>query len=405
MPLQLSSTDRSMLSGEGGPGVALAMRVLVRVAEAMGAENLLDITGAHVDGCLYHGRAGLDFARRLHEGGARVRVPTTLNVGSLDLLHPELVRLRDPAPARELMDLYVEMGCRPTWTCAPYQSEVRPSQGDQIAWAESNAIVFANSVLGARSERYGDFVDISAAVTGRAPAVGLHLDDGRRPRLVVDFEAVRDSFADDAGYALAGYVLGRVADNRVAWIRGLPASTTEDQLKALGAAAASSGAVGMFHADGLTPEAALMAPDPAIPTVHVDLEMLTESRQSLTTSSARTVDGVCLGTPHYSLGQMVQLAEAMAGKSARIPVYVNTSREVLEGLGPERTAFLERAGVTIVTDTCTYITPILDPSLRTIMTESVKWAYYAPANIGVEVVFGSLGDCIDAAVSGGTFPP
>lgn len=401
MPLEFSSTDRAMLAGDEGPGVALAMRVLARLAEAMGAARLLDITGAHVDGCLYHGQAGLDFARRLRDGGARVRVPTTLNVGSLDLLHPGLVRMRDPGPARELMDIYVEMGCRATWTCAPYQSEARPALGAQIAWAESNAIVFANSVLGARSERYGDFIDICAAVTGRAPEVGLHLDAGRRPGLVVDFEGVDDCFADDIGYALAGYVLGRVADTRVAWIRGLPASATEDHLKALGAAAASSGAVGMFHADGLTPEAALMTPDPTIPTVRVDIAMLDEARRSLTTTSAGAVDAVCLGTPHYSCDQMGYLAELMEGRTALLPVYVNTSREVLAQVGEEKRDVLARAGVTIVTDTCTYITPILDPNLSTIMTDSVKWAYYAPANIGVEVVFGSLHDCIDTAIAGG----
>lgn len=377
------------------------MRILVRVAEAMGADRLLDISGAHVDGCLYHGEAGLDFARTLHAGGARVRVPTTLNVGSLDLLHPELVRMKDPAPARELMDLYVAMGCRPTWTCAPYQSEVRPALGEQIAWAESNAIVFANSVLGARTERYGDFIDICAAVTGRAPAVGLHLDAGRRPRLVLDFESVGDHFADAAVFALAGYLLGRIADNQVAWIRGLPTSTSEDQLKALGAAAASSGAVGLFHAEGLTPEATVMKPESDTPTVHIDVGMLEEARRSLATTSTERVDGVCLGTPHYSADEMVRLADLVEGRRVRIPVYVNTSREVLEHLGEERRSVLEEAGVVIVTDTCTYITPILGPDLRTIMTDSVKWAYYAPANIGVEVVFGSLSRCIDAAFAGG----
>ncbi|HSJ35961.1 MAG TPA: aconitase X catalytic domain-containing protein [Acidimicrobiia bacterium] len=399
MPLQLNSSDRATLAGAAGPGSALAMRVLVRVAEGMGAGRLLDITGAHVDGCLYHGQAGLDFARRLNQGGARVRVPTTLNVGSLDLLHPELVRMRDPAPARELMDLYVAMGCRATWTCAPYQSEVRPGMGEQIAWAESNAIVFANSVLGARTERYGDFIDICAAVTGRAPAVGLHLDDGRRPRLVLDFGVVRDCFADEVGYALAGYVVGRIADNRVAWLRGLPASTSEDQLKALGAAAASSGAVGLFHAEGLTPEAASLRPDPATPVVQVDAATLEQARRSLNTTSASGVDAIALGTPHYSLDQMQRLGDMFKGRQSRVPFYVNTSREVLDRLGEAALARLSASRVTVVTDTCTYITPILDPSLRVVMTDSVKWAYYAPTNLGVEVVFGSVGECVDAALA------
>ncbi|MGZ8735380.1 MAG: aconitase X, partial [Acidimicrobiia bacterium] len=164
--LSLSDDDRSALDGERGAAAQLAMRILVRTAEAMDARELLDVSSAHIDGCLYHGRAGLDFAMRLADGGARVSIPTTLNVSSLDLLHPELVHLDrgTTEDARSMMDAYVAMGCRPTWTCAPYQLPVRPALGEHIAWAESNAIVFANSVLGARTGRYGDFIDICCAI-------------------------------------------------------------------------------------------------------------------------------------------------------------------------------------------------------------------------------------------------
>ncbi|MFM7719019.1 MAG: aconitase X, partial [Actinomycetota bacterium] len=183
----LSDRDRAVLGGADGEGAALAMRIVVGLARAMGAPRLLDVSAAHIDGCLYLGRAGLDLVERLASGGARVRVPTTLNVGSLDLLHPDRFR-GDPETAalgRRLMDRYVELGASPTWTCAPYQLPERPGLGDQIAWAESNAIVFANSVLGARTNRYGDFIDVAAAVTGRVPDAGLHTDAGRRATLVV----------------------------------------------------------------------------------------------------------------------------------------------------------------------------------------------------------------------------
>ena len=190
--ISLTDDDRAALEGDLGDAVQLAMRILVRTSSAMGAASLLDITSAHIDGCLYHGQAGLDFARRLVDGGARVAVPTTLNVSSLDLLHPELVRL-DRAiadDARSLMDAYVAMGCRPTWTCAPYQLPERPGLGEHVAWAESNAIVFANSVLGARTGRYGDFIDICCAITGRAPAAGLHLAEERRARTLFRVDGV-----------------------------------------------------------------------------------------------------------------------------------------------------------------------------------------------------------------------
>ena len=153
------------------------MRLVVRAAEVTGAERLIDITGAHVDSCLYHGEASLDFVARLVDGGARVSVPTTLNVGAVDLLHPDLNR-GDPATVargRLLMDRYRALGARPTFTCAPYQlADSRPGLGDQVAWGESNAIAFCNSVLGARTNRYGDFLDIAAAIIGRVPEAGLH---------------------------------------------------------------------------------------------------------------------------------------------------------------------------------------------------------------------------------------
>ena len=185
--VELTAEDRAWLNGERGEGAALAMRLVVKMAEIARAPRLRDVTQAHIDSCLYHGQAGLDFAERLLAGGAAVSVPATLNVSSLDLLHPELVRLDDETRdrAKRLMDAYVRMGCRPTWTCAPYQLPDRPAFGEHVAWAESNAIVFANSVLGARTNRYGDFIDICAAITGRVPDTGLHTDEGRRATLLL----------------------------------------------------------------------------------------------------------------------------------------------------------------------------------------------------------------------------
>src|SRR5918993_3956766 len=200
MPTELDDGDRALLRGERGEAAAFAMRLVVRMAEIQGAPRLRGVTKAHVDSCLYHGRAGLDFAERLLAGGASVAVPTTLNVSSLDLLHPEVVRLDDEAAAaaKRLMDAYVAMGCRPTWTCAPYQLPDRPAQGEHVAWAESNAIVFANSVLGARTNRYGDFIDVCAAVTGRVPDHGMHTDEGRRARLLLRLEGIPgDLFGDE----------------------------------------------------------------------------------------------------------------------------------------------------------------------------------------------------------------
>lgn len=404
----LSPSDRDLLDGGAGEGAALAMRIVVRLARAMGAPRLLDVSAAHIDGCLYLGRATLDLVRRLAEGGATVRVPTTLNVGSLDLLHPGLYR-GDAATgvlARELMDRYVALGCRPTWTCAPYQLPERPGFGDQIAWAESNAIAFANSVLGARTNRYGDFIDIAAAVTGRVPDVGLHTDEGRRATLVVRVDGVGDAALRDplVGAAL-GIALGETAGSRVAAVVGLPADLPEDTLKAIAAAAASSGSVALFHVVGRTPEAPTLdaiAAGSHLPEVVVDAARLRAARRSLSTASDDRLAAVSIGTPHLSLAEFAELVPLLPDRPFRVPFYVSTGRDVLErvraaGWEPA----LETAGVTLVTDTCTYVTPILRrPVEGAVLTNSGKWAWYAPGNLGVDVAFGSLTECIASAEAG-----
>jgi predicted aconitase len=411
--MKLTERDERLLAGERGEGAALAMRIVVGVGRATGAEELLDVAGAHVDGCLYHGQASLDFADRLARSGATVSVPTTLNVGSLDLLHPGLYR-GDPETARKarrLMDAYVEMGCEPTWTCAPYQLTAnRPSAGEHVAWAESNAIVFANSVLGARTERYGDFIDVSAAIAGRVPASGLHLDGNRRARVLFDLSGLPARLLEhDVLYPVLGYLVGRHSGGDVPALVGLPAdSASEDRLKALGAAAASSGSVALFHAVGITPEApsldeALAGGEPAR-SVEVTPEMVRQARDALTTTESKRLAAVSLGTPHFSLGEfaeLVPLLEEGGRIHPEVDLYVSTSRGVLADV-EERgwLEALERAGAQVVVDTCTYVTPILRRKDGPVMTNSAKWAHYAPANVGVEVVFGSLEECVLSAISG-----
>ncbi len=408
--MRLSEDDQAALDGRRGEAQRLAMRVITRVGEAMGAADLLDITGAHIDSCLYHGQVGLDFAQRLLDGGGEVVVPTTLNVVSLDLIHPELYR-GDPdtgAAARQLMELYEALGCSPTWTCAPYQLEARPDFGDHVAWAESNAIVFANSVLGARTHRYGDFIDICAAITGRAPAAGLHLDENRLATFELRVEGVSPELVDrDLLYPVLGHFLGGVAGSEVAAITGLPSHLGEDRLKALGSAAASSGSVGLFHAVGSTPEAATLEQALGLNTptriVKVGPKQLRDARKELSTTASSKLGVVSLGTPHYSMAEFVRLAEVLGNQVVHrsVAMYVSTGRDVLLEIGLRGIArVLQDAGVQIVTDTCTYITPVMAEVDGVAMTDSAKWAYYAPGNLAVEVVFGSVEDCVRSAVVG-----
>jgi len=409
VPPELTPEDRAALNGERGEATALAIRLVIAMADVMEAPSLIDVASAHIDGCLYHGRAGLDFARRLTDRGARVAVPTTLNVSSLDLLHPELVRLdrATAVEARALMDAYVAMGCRATWTCAPYQLPERPTFGEQIAWAESNAIVFANSVIGARTNRYGDFIDICCAITGRAPLAGLHTDEGRRATVVFSLEGVPAALvSSEAGAATVGHVVGRRTGTAVAAIVGLPAGTPEDHLRAVSAAAASSGAVGMFHAVGVTPEAPTLEVAtggvPPARTEAITTADLRAARDELSTVGPGTrIGAVSVGTPHLSLDGLARLAALMTDARPSIPLYANVGRDT-RARADERglTDDLERAGTTLVSDTCTYITPVIRETAGPVMTDSAKWAWYAPGNLGFDTAFGSIEECVLSAAAG-----
>ena len=407
MPVELTLSDRSLLRGDRGEAAALAMRIVVEMAGVSGAERLIDVASAHVDGCLYHGTAGLEFAERLVAGDARVAVPTTLNVGALDLLHPDRYRgdSEMAANGRRQMDAYVAMGCRPTWTCAPYQLPERPAFGQHVAWAESNAIVFCNSVVGARTDRYGDFIDICAALTGRVPFAGLHRDEARRAGLVVTLEGISERLlASDALYPVLGCVLGREAGSEVAAIVGLPADTSEDRMKALGAAAASSGSVAMVHAVGITPEAPTLEAATGgeeVRELRVTAARLRASRDELSTHAPERLGAVSIGTPHASLAELERLAGLLGTDEVAVPLYVNVGREMLaEAQGRGLVPRLESLGVRVVSDTCTYISPVMDEVNGSVMTDSAKWAWYAPANLGVGVVIGGLEECVRSAVAG-----
>ena len=414
--LSLSLRETDLLAGEEGPAVALAMGIVVRMGEILGARELVEIASSHIDGCLYHGDGGVEFAERLVDLGGAVAVPATLNVGALDLLNP--ARVRSQGHKREmalrLMRAYQALGCSPTWTCAPYQAGHRPALGEHVAWGESNAVAFANSVLGARTNRYGDFMDICCAIAGRAPRTGLHLRERRRATVVVDTGAVDPELKRrDVFYPVLGTWLGATVDDRVAVLTGLPETVTEDQLKAMGAAAASSGAVGLFHVEGVTPEApdleaalggaspGSMSPGSTLPATVIALRpsALRTSRDTLSTTGSGRIDAVAVGSPHFSIEEFGRLDALLPAAPFAIPFYVCTGRSEyrqLEASG--RLARFRDAGVEIVVDTCVVVTPILPPKDGVLMTNSGKFAHYTPANTGYGVVYGSLEDCVRSAI-------
>jgi predicted aconitase len=235
LSLDFTQEERAIADGHAGAGAAMAMRIVADSAALLGAPRLIPIASAHIDGALYHGDSGTLFAERLVDGGAQVAVRATLNVGALDLMGCARIRLAEPARgmARRMMEAYRKLGCEQSWTCAPYQAGHRPAFGTDVAWGESNAVVFCNSVLGARTNRYGDFLDIACAISGRAPDHGLHRSQNRVATVVFDVSALPESFlTSEIAWPVLGSLYGREVGNAVGVVSGIAAHPGEDALKA-----------------------------------------------------------------------------------------------------------------------------------------------------------------------------
>lgn len=416
MSVKLGTTDEQLLEGRQGEAAQMAMRIVVRMADVLGADELMDVSQGHIDGCGLLSGASLEFAEMLAGKGAKVAIPTTLNMGPLDLQNYRQFDIDEEFAARAIRQgaAYTAMGCIPTWTCAPYQSYLTPRFGQQIAWGESNAIVYANSVLGARTNRYGDYMDICAAITGRVPKCGLHLSENRKGQVLFRLPDIAGALLQtDAFYSILGHYIGKAAGERIPVIEGMPASATGDQLKAFCAAVASSGGVALFHAVGVTPEAETrqqafggQEPEGVVDITSADLQ---EADRDLSPAGVGTpLDLVIFGCPHFSFEEFRRLTELirietdsgnMLNKRVR---FVVISSETSYALA-KRADFpddLEDFGVEITLDTCPFHTPMVSKSTKVIMTNSGKCSYYAPGELGVEVAFGTMADCVKSAVAG-----
>lgn len=406
--MQLDDDQKALLAGEKGSAAQTAARIVTGAGRLLGAQRLIPIASAHIDGCLYHGDSGVEFAEFLVRNDGKVKVRSTLNIGSIDLLNPKNALLKGGKRrmAQRLMKAYVSLGCQPTWTCSPYQAGHRPNKGEQVAWGESNAVAFCNSVLGAHTNRYGDFLDIACALIGYAPEYGLHLEKNRAAKILftTDFLSPRLK-NEDAFWPVLGALYGSRVGDTVAVIDGLADQATEDRLKALGAAAASFGSVALFHVAGATPEASTPEAaaqgqefDEIIPITQNDV---IQALDMLTTTGASDVTAIGVGSPHLSLTELTDLLTAFNGRKTKLPFYANTGRHVVDKLAQLNLLEpIKQTGIEIIADTCIVATPIIKNSTGVLMTNSAKFSHYAPGNIRHEVIYGSLSDCVETAVSG-----
>lgn len=408
--VSLSAYDRSMLDGAYGKAAQAAMNIVLEMAALQNADRLIDIGQAHIDGCIYTGPASLRFARQFVEWGAKVRVPTTLNSISVDQRRWRAQGV-DPSlgdPAAALGNAYVEMGAQPSFTCAPYLLDGAPARGEQIVWAESNAVAFANSVLGARTLKYPDYLDLCVALTGRAPFVGTHCDSGRHGTVHIAMQPPDN--ADESFFPLLGYHIGLLSSTEIPVVSGLQDMAPDrDALKAFSAAFATTSAAPMFHIVGVTPEAptvqAALGHKPARREYGVRPGDLVRSWQELDSAAETTIQLVSLGNPHLSLEECGHLAALCNGRVRHdgTEFILTMGREIHDRASAAGyIKVLEAFGAQIITDTCWCMIgePVIPRNARTLMTNSGKYAHYAPGLVGRQVRFGSLAACVDAAETG-----
>ena len=408
--MELSDRQKSIRDGARGEASAMAMHILIDLAAAVEAQRLTRITHVHTDSGFYLGDAGLEFVEHLAGLGGRVAVPTTMNNTSYDIENSGAYGVPSDLQAKikRLEQAHRSLGTIPLWTCAPYQDGHRPRSGQNVAWSESNAIVFANSILGARTNRTGDLVDICCALTGYAPETGLYLDENRKAVIHVKVENFPDgAFTDPRFYPLLGYHIGQVCGNRVVAVSGIPPVATMEDLKGFGAAAASSGATALFHIEGITPEApaldACMVPGSGFDTLNVTPSDLKKAKELLWTAEDTTLAWVGLGCPHLSLAEIREVIRCMADREVpgSTDLIIFTSRKTMAEIkGNGMLDTLTRSGVQVYCDGCLLLYPQGPKRPGNMMSNSAKAVNYVYSQSGYAAGYGSISDCVASVFKG-----
>ncbi len=393
--MYLTKEEESILNGEKGETLERMFRLLVRLGEIYGADKMIPVGSVQVAGVSYKsiGDPGTEFLEDFASKGAKVKVLTYLNPAGMDL--EDWGKLGFPKEFAEnqmrIMRAFKAMGIVVTSTCTPYLAGNLPRFREHIAWSESSAVSFANSVIGARTNREGGPSALAAALCGVTPNYGLHLDENRKPDVVIDVNADLEYSSD---YGALGYYVGKQVKNKIPYFKGLKQSNT-DQLKALGAAMAASGAVALYYVEDQTPEASLMDISD-LETITAGENEIKETYDKLNTGEE--LDIAIMGCPHASLREISMLAEKVEGKSLKKPVWICTSRVMKEAA--QRMGYndiIEKAGGKIVADTCCVVSPIEQMGYKTTAVNSGKAANYLPGFCKQKVIFGNIDELIEGA--------
>ena len=385
-----------MLAGEEGHATRKAMQILVALGKIYDAERMVSVSSVQVSGVSYKnlGDAGLEYLSELAKDG-KARVKTTLNPAGMSLTDWKSQGIERGFAEKQLkvIEAYERLGVEITCTCTPYLAGNEPRFGEHVAWGESSAVAYANSVIGARTNREGGPSALAASLTGRTPLYGLHIQENRVPTVAVDVEA-QLMFPED--FAAMGYFVGKTVKDGVPYFRGVERATLED-LKALSAALASSGGVAMFHIEGLTPESGLGAR--SLEGLTLTGKELAETRSML--NDEGTPDFVSVGCPHCSLTELATLAKLLSGRRVKREFWICCSREVKrQGDEAGYSGLIEGSGAKFALDTCMVVAPVEELGHRVVATNSAKACHYL-RNAGLKVRFMPLEECVSEATGSG----
>lgn len=398
--MDLSPEQHSMQKGDYGKATRKAMQILVKLGEIFGAQRLVPVSSVQIAGVSFDnlGEAGLHFLSEMAEGGGHARVFTTLNPAGMDIdnwqvlgIDPDFVKNQ-----QRVLDAFAKMGIVTTCSCTPYLVGNIPHYGETVAWAESSAVCYANSVLGARTNREGGPSALASALTGYTAEYGLHLAEARRPEITVE---VQVELVDTMDFGAFGKALGEklvnIGGKPIPYIQGISQVPLE-QLKSFCASLATYGGIGLFHMEGVTPEAAAYSP-PAEKISIGDRE-ISLAKQSMQSGDEDEVDFISLGCPHLSLPEIARIAKLLEGQRVDKEFWITTARptkQIADRMG--YTALIEASGAKFAADTCCVVAP-LKGRFNVMATDSAKACYYAQTKNRFRTVIRPFDEIVQLAI-------
>jgi predicted aconitase len=398
--MKLTIEEQAMLAGEQGQATQKAMEILVALGTIYGAEGMVPVTSVQIAGVSYDnlGEAGLHFLAEMAQGGGRARVLATLNPAGMDIENWQALGIEPEFAEKQtqVIDAFARMGVITNCTCTPYLTGNVPHYGEHIAWAESSAVCYANSVIGARSNREGGPSALATALTGCTPAYGMHLEQNRTPQITFDVGA---EFSENDDFGALGKVIGEQLQSMdgisIPYIQGIKEATLE-QLKSFSASLATYGGTALFHMENVSPEAGKYKPPGE--TISVSGEALAVAKSALTDGDASSADFVSLGCPHLSIKEIARIAELLEGKQVVKEFWITTGRptkQIADRMG--YTGIIEASGAKFAADTCCVVAPIKG-RFNSLVTDSAKACYYASGKNQFKTIIKPFDEVVYAAI-------